>query len=288
MPAPDPYDRQFSFTTFQSQNPSDPLPGDELDAELNGIKAALDETQAALAEIQKSDGSLANASVGLDQLKPEVSVGVQPAVPWEADTDFAVNDMVFQELILYRCIEAHTSDDTFDATKFLELADLTSLSIPPGSITTTELGASAVTTPKILDGAVTPAKLGSFPGSSLFGRFSAAAGGLQYITIGSGLTLSALGVLSAAVASIADGAVTTAKLANLAVTNAKMAVGAAAANLGFTPLDSAGDTISGVLVRDSAGAHLWHGDAALASGKVTVSTSAPSGGDNGDIWLQVS
>lgn len=287
MPAPEPYDRQFSFATYQSQHPSDPLPGDELDGELNNVKAALDETQASLAQIQRSDGELANASVGLEQLKPEVSVGVAPAVMWTPNTAFDVNQSVFNALILYRCITAHTSTSTFDASKFTELADLSSVSIPSGGVGTAQLADLAVTTAKLADGAVQPGKMGGFPGSVLLGRFSGSAGGPQFISLGSGLSLSVAGVLSAVAATIADGAVTTAKLANLAVTNAKLAAGAALANLGFTPLNAAGDTINGLLTRASAGVHLWHGDAALTSGKVTISTSAPSGGADGDIWLQV-
>ena len=80
------YERQYSFANFQSLHPSDPIPGDELDAELNAVKATTDELGASLAQIQRDDGQLANASVGLDQLKPEVAVGVAPAVPWAAST----------------------------------------------------------------------------------------------------------------------------------------------------------------------------------------------------------
>lgn len=287
MAQPTPYDRQYSFSTWQSQHPSDPLPGDEVDAELSAIKATTDETIANLSLIQRDDGALANGVVGLDQLAPEVSVGVSPAVAWEADTAYAVNATVFYSLILYRCIEAHTSTSTFDASKFTELADLSSLNLPDGSITTAKLADGATTTAKLADGAVTPAKFGAFPGSALLGRYSTTAGGVQFITIGTGLALSALGVLSAVASTIADGAVTTAKLADLAVTNAKMAAGAAVANLGFTPLSNAGDTISGNLTRQSAGVHLWHGDSGLTSGKITISTSAPSGGADGDIWFQV-
>jgi hypothetical protein len=286
MAQPTYYDRLYSFSTWQSQHPSDPLPGDEVDAELNAIKATSDEVIANLALIQRDDGELANESVGLAQLKPEVSVGVAPAVMWTADTDFAVNDTVFNELILYRCIEAHTSTDTFDGSKFTELADLSSLTLVDGSVTTAKLADAAVTTIKVADGAVMPAKLGGFPGSVLLGRYSSSSGGPQFISLGSGLSFSG-STLVATPPSLADGVVVTAKLADLAVTDAKMAAGAAAANLGYTALNKAGDTINGVLLRQSAGAHLWHGDSALTSGKITVSTSAPSGGADGDIWIQV-
>ena len=110
---------------------------------------------------------------------------------------------------------------------------------------------------------------------------------MQYVTIGSGLTLSPLGVLSATTTTPGDGVVTTAKLADGAVTNVKLAAGVAVANLGYTPLNKAGDTIGGDLTRSGKGVYLYHDDSSLASGKITVSTSAPSGGANGDIWLQV-
>lgn len=286
MAQPTSYDRQYSFSTWQAQHPSDPLPGDQVDAELNAVKATSDETLAALALIQRDDGELANASVGLAQLKPEVSVGVAPAVAWTADTDFAVNDTVFYSLILYRCITAHTSTSTFDATKFTELADMSSLTLVDGSVTTLKLADSAVTTAKLGSGAVTPAKMSGFPGSALLGRYSASAGGAQYITLGAYLSFVG-SVLTVSPPAPADGSITTAKLADGDVTAAKLDTGVAVANLGYTPLDAAGDTISGELTRSAKGVYLYHDDAALTSGKITVSTSAPSGGADGDIWIQV-
>jgi hypothetical protein len=56
-----------------------------------------------------------------------------------------------------------------------------------------------------------------------------------------------------------DGAVTTAKHADGSVTNAKMASGAAVANIGYTPFNKAGDTLTGPLdlggkkIRDTSG-----------------------------------
>lgn len=284
MAQPTPYERQYSFTTWQSQHPSDPLPGDQVDAELNAVKATTDEIATNLAEIQRDDGQLANASVGLEQLKPEVTVGVAPAVAWTPDTAFLLNQSVFYQLILYRCVEAHTSTDTFDATKFTELADLSSLNIPDDSIGTAQLQDGAATTAKIRDSNVTPSKLGGLPGSALMGRYSASVGGVQFILLGTGLSFSG-NVLNAATG-ISDGAITTAKLADTAVTNAKCASGLAVANLGFTPVNRAGDSnISGVLQRNGQGAHLWHGGS-YTSGKITLSTSDPSGGSDGDLWFK--
>lgn len=54
-----------------------------------------------------------------------------------------------------------------------------------------------------------------------------------------------------------------------------------------TKLPTAGGTVSGNITRSGQGAHIHHGSSTHSSGKITVSTSAPSGGSNGDIWLQV-
>jgi hypothetical protein len=48
-----------------------------------------------------------------------------------------------------------------------------------------------------------------------------------------------------------DNSVKTAKIANLAVTAAKLATGAAVSNIGFTPVNKAGDTINGNLAVDN-------------------------------------
>lgn len=289
MAAPEPYDRQYSFSAFQAQHPSDPIPGDQLDAELNAVKATLDEVLANLNLIQRGDGKLANGAVTIDSLDPAILIGVSPAVPWQALTAYAVNDIVVNTLILYRCTTAHTSTMSFDGSKFVELADLTTVvSIGAGAINTTNLADGAVTTVKVADGAITPPKMSGFVGSALLGRFSNTSGGPQFITIGSGLALdSGTGVLSASAPVLGTDAVDTINIKVGAVTSAKVASGVALANLGYTPLNAAGDTITGVLVRGSHGAHAWHDDSAMASAKITVSTSAPSGGADGDIWFQI-
>lgn len=287
MGQPTPYERGFSFSQYEAQHPSDPLPGDEVDSELNALKATTDEIIDRVALIQRDDGELANASVGLDQLKPEVSIGVQPAVAWESGAAYLVNAMVFNNLVLYRCITAHTAGVSFDASKFVTLADLSSLVITPGSVGTTQLADGSVTQAKLGAGAVSPDKLGSFPGSALFGRYNTASGGVQYISLGAGLAFSG-NTLIATAPSLADGSVTTAKLAANAVTSAKMGSGAAVANIGYTPLNKAGDTISGNLIRSTKGGHLYHQDSSLVDGGLTISTSAPSGGVDGNLWFQVS
>lgn len=195
MAQPTPYDRQYSFASYQAQHPSDPLPGDEVDAELNAVKASLDETQANLALIQRDDGQLANGSVGIDQLAPEITVGLTPAIMWAPDIDLAENQSVFYNLVLYRTLADCNTGGAFNAAQFVELADLSSIAAPGGSIGTAQLADGCITTPKLADGAVTPAKMSGFAAGKLIGRYSATLGDLQTITVTGGLALSVSGEL---------------------------------------------------------------------------------------------
>ena len=52
----------------------------------------------------------------------------------------------------------------------------------------------------------------------------------------------------------------------------------------YLPLS--GGTVTGAILRSGVGAHVWHGAAGNSSGVITVSTAAPSGGANGDIWMR--
>lgn len=118
IPAPLPvdYDRQTSFTDYEIQNPGDPVQGSALDTEFNAVEAALDQTQARLRLIQRDDGALANMSVGLDQLKAEAQIGVNPPSNWAEFTQYQANDSVIvDDATWYIATEAHVSSDDFNA-----------------------------------------------------------------------------------------------------------------------------------------------------------------------------
>jgi hypothetical protein len=55
---PPPYTRQFNFENYQTLNPTSPLPGDKVEAELNGARSSINQTISRLNEIQNADGSL--------------------------------------------------------------------------------------------------------------------------------------------------------------------------------------------------------------------------------------
>lgn len=118
-PAPAPYVRQTSFTDWEANHPGVPAPGADLDGEFNAIRISITDTQARLAQIQNDSGTLANESVGKDQLTAAlldaISGGFYPRGDWLANTGYAVSDAVNSDGILWVAVVAHTSSGNFTA-----------------------------------------------------------------------------------------------------------------------------------------------------------------------------
>lgn len=68
MANPPPYERAYSFANWQSSNPTQPLPGQKVDIELDNVEASTEAIVAALADVRRSDGHLVNDSVHLETL----------------------------------------------------------------------------------------------------------------------------------------------------------------------------------------------------------------------------
>lgn len=109
MPQPPAYIRAFSFTDHSAANPTTPQPGNKLDQEFNRVKQSVDVLRTNLALIQRDDGALSNSSVGVEQLKAEVTAGLNAVSDWASSTAYATNAGVWVDGALYRCIVAHTS-----------------------------------------------------------------------------------------------------------------------------------------------------------------------------------
>ena len=109
MAQPTPYERQFSFSDFSTENPADPQPGSQIDGEFNNIKQTIDQILANVALIQRDDGELGNDTVGADQLKAELTFGFNEVVDWGVGVAYAENDGVWYLGTLYRCVSSHTS-----------------------------------------------------------------------------------------------------------------------------------------------------------------------------------
>lgn len=132
MSQPTPYNRLYNFTDYQTVNPVDPLPANELDAELNAIELTTDEIRTSLAQLQRDDGALANQLVTPESLSAStlaiISQGEYvPRGAWDDGVAYAVGDLVTYNAATYLCIVAHTSSIAFptdnSAGKWLLIAN---------------------------------------------------------------------------------------------------------------------------------------------------------------------
>jgi hypothetical protein len=113
MAQPPTYVRQFDFSDFQSVNPDEPLPGNQVDAELNAVKLTADAINQNLAIIQRDDGLLANQSVHPQALSTATLTLLNDAFvqrgAWVTLTVYAVGDVVQESSDTYLCLVAHTA-----------------------------------------------------------------------------------------------------------------------------------------------------------------------------------
>ena len=132
MPQPTAYTRQYNFTDRATSNPSDPLPGPQVDAELNQVKTNLDGINTNIGLLQRDDGKLANASVGNQQFGVDALAligasgsGFNIKGAWAASTAYVAGDIVDNNQATYYCITAHTSASAFSTneSKFVLIAN---------------------------------------------------------------------------------------------------------------------------------------------------------------------
>ena len=112
MSYPEEYDRSFDFAAYQNANPTRPLPGARVNIDLDTLANRLLSTQSFIEGITRSDGALANESVGLDGLDDSVALGFNPPVAWTANTAYTTNSTVVADNKFYRANVAHTSGAT--------------------------------------------------------------------------------------------------------------------------------------------------------------------------------
>lgn len=122
---PTPYTRQANFTSFAT--PDAPTVGLNIEAELNAVKTASDQTQSRLAELQRDDGALKNAIVTPDALSAaalQLVGGWTPRGAWVTITEYAYKDLITKDDVSYVCSVAHRAGD-FDVdlanNKWLQL-----------------------------------------------------------------------------------------------------------------------------------------------------------------------
>ena len=131
MAQPPNYTRQYNFTDFATTNPSDPLPGVQVDGELNKAKLTLDALVTNIGLVQRDDGLLANASVHKDAFDTNALAliglsGYTNKGNWAAGATYAVGDLVNFNSATYLATVAHTSSSAFatdTASKWILLAN---------------------------------------------------------------------------------------------------------------------------------------------------------------------
>jgi microcystin-dependent protein len=117
MTNPTPYAPAYSFGGYQASNPTQPLPGNQVDAELSQVAASMSQTIAALLELRRSDGRLNNQVVTAESLAPEVrsllAGDPTPRGAWAASTFYAANDLISSSGSTYIAVAEHTSAAAF-------------------------------------------------------------------------------------------------------------------------------------------------------------------------------
>lgn len=149
MPYPTKYTRQFDFASYQNSNPTKPLPGDRVNFDLNAVKQSNAEIIDFLKGFTRSDGKLANGSVGVNQLDATFDLGFSLPTTWAPHVDYTIDSTVLYANRFYKANVAHTSTDGFDESKwdlivdFGEQADAAAASAVSASSSASAAAASA-------------------------------------------------------------------------------------------------------------------------------------------------
>lgn len=114
MPQPTAFVPSYDFSDFSTLNPTTPHLGVKLDDQFTALKLTTDEIRVNMALIQRDDGDLSNASVGLDQLDADVRAlfaidGGSVRGAWVTATAYVKGDLVTQTGVAYVCVVAHTA-----------------------------------------------------------------------------------------------------------------------------------------------------------------------------------
>lgn len=133
MAQPPVYNRNTSFANAQALAPTALYSGTALDTEFSSIKATLDAILNNLALLQNNDGTVANGSIGANQLSSSLSVGFTAPTSWATGTAYVSSpaSTVFQGTAFYRCLVSHTASSSFtndlNAGYWSKIVDLSSI-----------------------------------------------------------------------------------------------------------------------------------------------------------------
>jgi hypothetical protein len=123
MPYPTKYTRQYDFQSYQVSNPTRPLPGNQVNYDLNAVQQSVKEIIDFLKGVIRSDGRLANGSVGANQLDVTFDLGFSLPTVWEPGVDYTDDSTVLYANKFWKAHIAHTSTDGFDESKWNLIVD---------------------------------------------------------------------------------------------------------------------------------------------------------------------
>lgn len=112
MAAPPRYNQSTNFSDLSADSPTSPLPGANVDIELEAIEATTDALIDNLGLIQSDEGNLRNGIVDAESLSASLTALLGEFTPrgdWATTTVYAVGDLVTESALLYVCIVAHTA-----------------------------------------------------------------------------------------------------------------------------------------------------------------------------------
>jgi hypothetical protein len=227
MANPTRYERSYSFTDWQANNPTSPPPGLQIDGNYDDIEEAIDSICDCIEDIRRSDGALVNGIVTPDSLDATLKAlvaytGATVRGAWVTATSYAIADIVQQDGSNFYCLVAHTAG-TFAtdlaAGKWMNTSAASASGVaftPAGSI-------SAVTVQAAVE------EVSGDVATEAAARLAAdvdLAAQLAVITASNWVTQARMADNSVGTAEIIDANVTAIKLATDAVTTAKIAAGA--------------------------------------------------------------
>lgn len=132
MAQPRTYTRQYNFNDFQTTSPASPLPGSQVDGELNTVKLTLDDLNTNIALIQQDDGKIKNQAVHKDSFDAGALALMKTGSytvkgDWVTSTSYSVGDLVDYNGATYVATSAHTSSSAFQtdltANKWILIAN---------------------------------------------------------------------------------------------------------------------------------------------------------------------
>lgn len=109
MADPTPYVPAYSYSGWQQNNPTRPLPAGPIDNDFASLRRTTSELIQALREVRRSDGALNNGMVTADSLAPQLSLGFGFEGAWAAGTAYQTGGGVVYENAFYRADSQHTA-----------------------------------------------------------------------------------------------------------------------------------------------------------------------------------